>query len=68
MLKKIKWKLTKKTNKITKPYHNKPAYFKIKKLYEETLHKFDFVPRMEFDDKKFVITEDYIPHKLSKKK
>ena len=66
-VKKNKIKINKKTNKITKPYHNKSAYFKIKKLYNKTLHKFDFVPKMEFDDNKFEITEEYIPKKLTKK-
>ena len=66
-VKKNKLRINKKTNKIVKPYHNKRAYYKIKKLYKKTLHKFDFVPRMDFNDKKFEITEDYIPSKLRKK-
>ena len=66
-VKKNKLRINRETKKIVKPYHNKRAYFRIKKLYKKTLHKFDFVPRMDFNDKKFEITEDYIPSKLKKK-
>lgn len=62
-----KIKILHKTNKIIKPYYNHNKYFKIKNLYEKYLHKFDFVPRMKFNDKKFEITEDFYKHKLTKK-
>jgi|TARA_B110000261_G_scaffold160919_1_gene201401 thiamine kinase-like enzyme len=54
-------------NKIYKTHNNQKTYYKIKKLYDETLHKFDFVPIMEFNDKKLEIIEDYIKNKLTKK-
>jgi hypothetical protein len=38
-------------NKIFKTHNKQNTYFRIKKLYNETLHEFDFVPKMEFNDK-----------------
>jgi hypothetical protein len=53
-------------NKITKPLYDHNAYKRIKKLYHNNLNKFDFIPKMEFNDKKFEITEDYIENVLTK--
>ena len=54
-------------NIIYKYLNNSKTYFRIKKLYNKTLHSFDFVPRMKFNDKKLEIKEDYIKNVLSRK-
>jgi hypothetical protein len=44
----------------------KNVYNRIKKYYSDILHKWDFVPRMYFNDKKLIIKEDYYKTILNK--
>lgn len=56
-----------KTNlRLIKKYLVAKRYNNVKELYKKLLHKFDFVPRMEFNDKKFEITEEFIKNHLTK--
>ena len=49
-----------KNNKIIKTHRKKKVYENIKNIYNDVLYKFDFVPRMEFNDNNLEVTEDYI--------
>lgn len=49
-----------KKDKIIKKHKCKKTYNYIKKIYHQVLYKFDFVPRMEFNDNKLEITEELV--------
>jgi len=51
---------------IYKKFNNKLIYMRIKKYYYDILHKWNFVPRMYFDDKRLIIKEDYYKTTLDK--
>ena len=55
-----------KDGKIYKPYKKQSTYLRIKNLYNDILHTFSFVPRMEFDDANLIIIEEHIQDKLTK--
>lgn len=59
-------KLIVKNNEITKYHKNKEKYFKIKNLYKKKLNKFNFVPKMTFNDNTLCVQEEYIKDKLTK--
>ena len=54
------------SGKIYKPYTKQSTYLRVKELYKDILHKFSFVPRMEFDDANLTIIEEHLQDKLSK--
>ena len=51
---------------IYKTFKSENVYKRIKKFYKNILHKWDFVPRMKFDDKKLIIKEEYFDNVLTK--